>query len=124
MASNEELIYFIQSSFRSVWALEVVRELRDHAGVDVAPESLVTRLRASDLIVRQSLKELSAARIVQIGASGRATYAPATTELDRLVSAAIDHYAAAPASVRRAILFATNSDLAAFAEAFRLRGKP
>jgi len=124
MATNAELIYFIQSSFRSVWALEVVRELRSHAGIEVAPERLVAELRASDLIVRQSLKDLSAAGIVQIDSSGRAKYAPATTELDGLVAAAIAHYAAAPGSVRRAILFASNRDLAAFAEAFRLRGKP
>lgn len=124
MASGDELIRFIGSTFRSVWALEVLGELRKRPGVGVAPGDLVTALRASELIVGQSLAELSAAGLVQLAAGGEAKYAPATPDLDRLAAAAEARYASAPNAVRRIIINTVSPDLAAFANAFRLRDKP
>lgn len=124
MASDDELTRFIASSFRSVWALEVLCQLRRHPDTEVSPDELVTALRASDLIVKQCLAELTAAGLVQLTAGGEARYAPASTELDRLVAAAEARYASAPNAVRRVIINAANPDLTAFADAFRLRGKP
>lgn len=121
MASGDDLTRFIGSTFRSVWALEVLGELRKKPGIEVAPDALVTALRASEVIVRQSLAELSAAGLVQIGAGGEAKYAPVTPELDQLVAAAEARYASAPNAVRRIIINAANPDLTAFANAFRLR---
>ncbi len=124
MASGAELTRFIASSFRSVWALEVLGELRRNPDKDLAPQELVTALRASDLIVRQSLIELAAAGLVQIGPDGAARYAPATRDLDKLVAAVEARYASAPNAVRRIIIKAANPDVTAFADAFRLRDKP
>ena len=124
MASDDELTRFIASSFRSVWALEVLCQLRRHPDTEVSPDELVRALRASDVIVRQCLAELSAAGLVQRAAGGEARYAPASAELDRLVAAAQARYASAPNAVRRVIINAANPDLTAFADAFRLRREP
>jgi DNA-binding transcriptional ArsR family regulator len=122
MASNDELTQFIASSFRSVWALEVLCHLRKHA--EVSPAELVADLRASEGIVSQSLAELTAAGLIQLSKDGAAVYAPATAELDRLASAADTRYASAPNAVRRIIVSATTKNITAFANAFRLNEKP
>ena len=124
MASQEDLATFIASSFRSVWALEVLCQLRLSPEREMSPDELVTALRASDLVVRQSLAELTAAGLILVAEDGRAQYAPATAELDRLALAAEARYATAPDAVRRIIVKAGNPGLTAFADAFRLKGKP
>lgn len=124
MASEEELASFIALSFRSVWALEVLCNLRQTSDRELSPEELVANLRASEFIVRQSLAELSAAGLILVAEDGRAKYAPATTELDRMASAAEARYATAPGAIRRIIVNAQNPGLTAFADAFRLKGKP
>ena len=124
MASQEDLATFIASSFRSVWALEVLCHLRSSPEIELSPGELVTALRASELVVRQSLAELTAAGLALVGEDGRAKYAPATVELDRLALAAEERYATAPDAVRRIIVKAANPGLTAFADAFRLKGKP
>ena len=123
MASQEELATFIGSSFRSVWALEILCHLRLSPERELTPEELVNALRASDLIVRQSLAELSAVGLALVAEDVRAKYAPATPELDRLAAAAEARYATAPDAVRRIIVKAKNPGLAAFADAFRLKGQ-
>jgi len=124
MASQEDLTAFIASSFRSVWALEVLCHLRSSRERELAPDELVTALRASELVVRQSLAELTAAGLALVAEDGRAKYAPATAELDRLAVAAAARYATAPDAVRRIIVKAANPGPTAFADAFRLKGKP
>ncbi|KRA79710.1 hypothetical protein [Altererythrobacter sp. Root672] len=124
MTSQEDLAAFIASSFRSVWALEVLCLLRQSPECALSPEELVTAMRASELVVRQSLAELNAAGLILIAEDGFAKYQPATAELDRLVSAAVARYATAPDGVRRIIVKAANSGLTAFADAFRLKRKP
>jgi hypothetical protein len=59
-----------------------------------------------------------------VAEDGRAKYAPATPELDRLAAAAAARYATAPDAVRRIIVKAASPGLTAFADAFRLKGKP
>lgn len=124
MASQEELATFIASSFRSVWALEVLCHLRRASGRALSPEELVTALRASEFVVRQSLAELTVAGLALVAEGGAAKYAPATAELDHLASAAEARYATAPDAVRRIIVNTANPGLTAFADAFRLKGKP
>jgi len=123
MTSQEDLATFIASSFRSVWALEILCHLRSSER-ELSPDELVTALRASDLVVRQSLAELTAAGLALVAADGQVRYAPATAELDRLAAAAAARYATAPGAVRRIIVKAANPGLTAFADAFRLKGKP
>jgi hypothetical protein len=121
MASSEQLESFIKSSFRSVWSLEVLLLLK------AVPRSwprheLVAALRASDLVVSQSLESLTAAGLVTVEDSGAAHYSPASHGLGELVDQSRDLYARSPDAVRRLIVIGTSSGgIAAFADAFRLR---
>jgi DNA-binding GntR family transcriptional regulator len=121
-AGEEGLISFIATTFRSVWALELLCHLRKDPQAEIQPQELITNLRASELIVRRSLGELVAAGLVTVGGQGQARYAPATPELDRLAAEAEAHYARSPDAVRRIIIRSANPGLTAFSDAFRLGG--
>jgi hypothetical protein len=120
MAPPDELARFIRSSFRSVWSLELLLLLKR----DSRPWShaeLLAGLRASDLIVSQSLEALTAAGLVALDAAGAATYSPVSDGAGRLVDETEQLYAKSPDAVRRQIVSASAGGLAAFADAFRLR---
>ena len=120
MASDQEVLRFIQSSFRSVWSLEVLLALkRDQRSW--APGELVEALRASDLVIAQALSSLVAAGLVAVGPDGSANYMPASPEIAGSVERAETLYARRPDAVRRAIIAAASPGLTAFADAFRLR---
>ena len=120
MTTREQVSRFIRSSFRSVWSLEVLlllkREPRPWTDAEI-----VTALRASDLIVSQSVSALGDAGLVVTDAAGLTEYRPASDDAARLVEEAERLYAASPDAVRRLILNASSSGLTAFADAFRLR---
>jgi len=120
MASEQELKSFIGASFRSVWALELLCHLRREAG-EVPRDQLVSALRASELVVGQSVESLLAAGLVSISEDGGVRYAPANARLDALVAATEDRYARSPDAVRRMIVQAEGSSINAFLDAFRLR---
>lgn len=123
LASDKDLASFIGATFRSIWALELLCHLRA-LREERSAEELVENLRASDLVVNRSLEELVAAGLVSVTAEGRAVYAPATDELDSLAAAVETKYATSPDAVRRIIVRAANPGPTAFADAFRLGGKP
>ena len=124
VASDANLESFIGVTFRSVWALEVLCLLRKKGAEGSSANDLVASLRASDLIVDRSLDELIAAGLVSRDREGRASYAPATPELDRLAGQVEERYAHSPDAVRRVIVRASNPGASAFADAFRLGKKP
>ena len=97
--------------------------LRKAPSDTIAADELITALRASEVIVARSITELTAAGLLQVGEDGRARYAPATRDLDRLAAAADARYQAAPDSVRRTIVKASNPGVTAFADAFWLKGR-
>lgn len=116
---NDEILRFIGSSFRSVWALELLLVLKN----DQRPWShaeLVTTMRASDLVVTRALAALEAAGLV--GNEGdRVQYLPINDHVAGLVDDAEALYAKRPDAVRRAIVAASSAEAAAFANAFKLR---
>jgi len=75
---DQELASFIGGAFRSVWALELLCDLRKYRGTPRSPAQLVESLRASDLVVRTSLAELMAAGLVSVDHDGQACYSPAS----------------------------------------------
>jgi hypothetical protein len=117
----QEVHTFIAASFRSVWALEVLCQLRLHRDRWVSAQALVDALRASSLVVEQSFSSLIAAGLVIRDESGHVQYAPASPELDDLVEACEQLYQKSPNAVRRRIVVAANPGIAAFADAFRLK---
>lgn len=116
---SDDLFRFIGSSFRSVWALELLLLLkRDDRGW--SREELITALRASELVVNKALDELLAAGLISIEAD-KAVYQPASPGMRRAIDDVEKMYSARPDAVRRAIVSSASSGATAFADAFRLR---
>ena len=121
MPGTRDTHSFIRSTFRSAWTLELLCLLRKHRDRAWERAELVAALRASDLIVTQSLASLTAAGLVVVLEDERVQYQPASEELDALAGASEQLYAKSPDSVRRLIINAATGGLSAFADAFKLR---
>ena len=121
MPASHDVTSFIQATFRSVWALELLCLLRQNRNRGLTHGEMVSGLRGSDLVVTQSAESLTAAGLIVIDDEGRAQYMPATPELEKLVEQAEKLYARSPNQVRRMIVSAASPGISAFADAFRLR---
>jgi hypothetical protein len=116
---NHDLIQFIVSSFRSVWALELLLLLKSEPRIWPRAE-LVSTMRASELVVTKALDSLLAAGLASVEGEG-ARYMPVSDEVADNVERTQKLYSARPDAVRRAIVSASAGDLTAFSDAFRLR---
>lgn len=121
MPRKHDVTGFIRSTFRSVWALELLCFLQKNRARAWPQAELVAALRASELIVAQSVAGLAAAGLIVIEEDGAVRYQPATTDLDALAGEAEAVYARSPDAVRRLIISAASGDLTAFADAFKVR---
>jgi hypothetical protein len=116
---DHDLLRFIASSFRSVWALELLLVLTSQARSWPRAE-LVSTMRASELVISKALDSLLAAGLASVEGEG-ARYMPVSDEVAACVDRTEQLYATRPDAVRRAIVSASAGDLTAFADAFRLR---
>ena len=121
MSADQEVAVFIRSSFRSVWAIELLLHLKRHGERDWSTADLVGAMRASELVVSNGLNSLQAAGLVVADEHGRVRYAPASPDIERLADATEALYAKKPDAVRRMIVAAASDGVTAFADAFRLR---
>jgi len=121
MPGQDQIESFIANSFRSVWALDLLRFLADHPGSYFSAEQLIEAMRASDAVVSQSVDNLAAAGLAVVDGDARVAFHEASSEQVALVTAAIDFYARSPDKVRRLIVAQCNPGVTAFADAFRLR---
>lgn len=119
MHSDEELASFIRASFRSIWALELLLLIKRDRRV-WSHRELVSVLRASDLVVSKALDSLVAGGIASLDERG-VLYMPVSQQVAMLVDQTERVYSKMPDTVRRLIVAAQTSNLAAFADAFRLR---
>lgn len=119
MASSNELTTFIASSFRSVWALELLLILKSEAGARSTDE-LVAHMRASSSIVETAIRELVAAGLANTDGA-TASFMPISATVAALVDETQQLYASHPSRVRRLIVAATNQGITAFSDAFRLK---
>lgn len=120
-ASAERIADFVTSSFRSVWALELLLHLRRNAERSWSQSELVAALRASDAVISKAAVELNAAGLVVLESDGSPRYGPSSAQLDELTSAAADLYETSPGAVRRLIVRSASGNLQAFADSFRIR---
>jgi hypothetical protein len=121
MSADQDVARFIGSSFRSVWAIELLMHLKRYQERDWSTADLVQAMRASELVVSSGLASLLAAGLVVQDESGASRYAPASPDIERLADATEALYAKKPDAVRRIIVSSAADGLAAFADAFRLR---
>jgi predicted transcriptional regulator len=121
MPDLDHLESFIANSFRSVWALEVLRFLVEHQGESFSAQELITQLRVSDAVVSQSVDNLSAAGLVMVDAEARVALHQRSPEQEQQVRLAIEYYRKSPDKVRRLIVAQSSPGVTAFADAFKLR---
>ena len=123
LSSLEQLANVIRSNFRSVWSLELLlllkREPRPWSVADI-----VTALRASELVVTQGIRSLTAAGLVAPETDHSVCFLPASDDLRRLIDEVEALYARQPDAVRRLIVASSSGfSLTDFANAFRWSGK-
>jgi hypothetical protein len=121
MADQDQLESFIGTSFRSVWALEVLQYLVANPAAKFTADELITALRISDAVVSQSVENLSAAGLAMVENEGRVALHQGNSEQARLIAAAIEFYQKSPDKVRRLIVAQASPGVTAFADAFKLR---
>lgn len=122
MPKSSDTERFIAATFRSVWALELLLYLRGARDRSHSREDLVQQLRASDAVVSKSVDGLVAAGLVVEHDDGSLGYSPVSPVLEKKVEEAEHLYAARPDAVRRLIIASSAAGLAAFADAFKLKG--
>jgi hypothetical protein len=121
MPASPEVAGFIRSHFRSVWALELLLHLKRHPDKSWSRSELVDAFRASEAVIAKSLDNLLAGGLVVVGEGEKARYWPANESLEWLIGETALLYAKKPDAVRRLIVSPPAGDIAAFADAFRLR---
>jgi hypothetical protein len=119
MPLNEDLARFIQSSFRSIWSLELLLLLKSEPH-PWSRDTMVSTLRGSELVVSKALDSLVAAGLATVDEDGNATYMPVSDEVAKFVGEVESLYKRRPDMVRRLIIASTTPGLTAFADAFRL----
>ena len=121
MPKQAHLESFIANSFRSVWALELLKYLAANPGQFHSPADLIAALRASDAVVSQSVENLAVAGLAIVDGEGRVAYHEGAGKQAALVKAAIDYYRRSPDQVLRLIVAQCAPGVTAFADAFNLR---
>lgn len=121
MPVKQEIASFVRSTFPSVWSLELLSLLRRSGQSTWTPTQLVTALRASDLVVSQSVGSLLAAGLIVVETGDTVRYQPVSPEVDGLVAATEALYAKRPDAVRRLIVAKGSEGLMGFADAFKIR---
>ena len=113
------ILDFVASSIGSVWALEVLLQIKESARPWTKDE-LVAELRGSDVAIREALQLLHNAGLVLEG--GRAyAYAPLSLELRQITDELAVLYRSKPVTVISAIANAPRRKLKILSDAFRLR---
>lgn len=118
---DSDLIEFVETSFGSVWSLELLLLLFRDPQRNWTSGDLVRELRSSEVVVAQSVDRLVAAGLALAEADGAVRYGPATPEQDRLVVQLEEEYRKTPAAIRRLILQNPVETLRTFADAFKLK---
>ena len=121
MQVEKDVSEFLRSTFRSIWSLELLFLLADDATRCWSNPELVAALRASELVVSQSVDNLTAAGLVVPEPAECVRYGPLSTALHQQVLAVRTLYMRSPHAVRRMIVRAQPGSIAAFADAFKFR---
>lgn len=118
---NSDLIEFVETSFGSVWSLELLLMLyRDPSRIWTSDE-LVHELRSSEVVVAQSIERLVAAGLALVEKDDCVRYGPASPEQNDLIAQLEEEYRRKPAAIRRLILQNPVEKLRTFADAFKLK---
>jgi hypothetical protein len=118
---SAEMMDFIRTSLKSVWALELLLLMRKWGARRWTVAELTRELRASELLVYNILREFVETGLVVETTPETFEYRAATPALDLLVKSLAGIYAQSPVRVIEAIVNAPNKNIQVFADAFNLR---
>lgn len=121
MPSDSDLKSFISGSFRSVWAIDLIRFLHSESSRTHTRAELIDALRASDSVIGQCLDSLLAAGLITVTDEGQVGLRTTDARTTEMLTASIDFYTKSPDKVRRIIVSNAVPGITAFADAFRLR---
>lgn len=121
MATDRDIEQFIGDSFASIWDLEVLSVLLENPDRALMPADLIIRMRASDRVVEQGIRSLTAAGIATVDGEGALRFQPVNDELADCARQAADFYSRFAGRARRIIVARQSPGLDAFADAFRWR---
>lgn len=121
MPSEQDIISFIESTFPSVWTLELLMLMARESERQWSRAELIGSLRASDLVVARAIETLGDAGLIVTEQDGQVQYRPVTEQLRDLVVGAATFYSRSPDKVRRIIVGRASHGLTAFADAFKIR---
>lgn len=117
---DKDLAEFIESSFDSVWSLELLLALFRQPERVWTAEELIAELRSSQVVVRKSIETLLASGLI-VAENGEAVrYGPASADQGSLVARLEEEYRIRPAAVRSLIVRSPADKLRIFANAFRI----
>lgn len=119
---SPDLLAFIRSSLRSVWALELLLLLRRQAPRALSVDAMARELRGTETLVSRFLPQLEAAGLIA-SEQGAYRFAPASPALQELCALLELEYRERPVAVVDAIVSTPNDHLRNFADAFRFKEK-
>jgi hypothetical protein len=118
--TEQEILTFVATSLRSVWALEVVMLLRRGRSKPWPMVDIIRETRSSQTAAAEALSILKSIGFVS-EEGGVFRYWPATPRLEMLAAEIETLYASKPATVIKAILGAPHDRLRIFSDAFKLK---
>jgi hypothetical protein len=123
VAVDQDLLGFIREHIRSVWALELLLLMRRSPERAFTSDELVSELRGSSMLVRDSLASFERAGLILRDDDGRVRYAPAAPMLSDLVDTLDVAYRERSVAVINAIVSPPDK-LQALADAFKIKRDP
>jgi DNA-binding GntR family transcriptional regulator len=121
VTADLDFLDFLRGTIRTVWALELLLLLRRAAPQAWTPEALVREMRASTLVVDESLKRLESAGLLRKDGDGF-SFAPASPTLAALAESTELRYRESPVRLINAIAAPSTAKLQTLADAFRVKG--
>jgi DNA-binding GntR family transcriptional regulator len=119
--TDDEILTFVQASFKSVWTLELLIMLRRNREKAWSRDELVRDLRSSHTVVGEALSSLLAAGLVVDDPGETFRYQAASANLEEIAARIEAMHAAKPMRLIRAITAAPNEKLRIFSDAFKLK---
>lgn len=119
--TDDRALAFIQRHLKSVWALELLLFFYNNPQRDWRSDALVRELRGSEVVVKEALIQLKAARLVDETSERTFRYAPRDSSLDEVVSGIAKIYSTRPVTVIKAISGSPSEKLKIFSDAFKIR---
>jgi hypothetical protein len=120
MIPESDILDFAGASFRSIWALELLLELRRAPDRIWTPAEIIKDLRSSRVVVVEALHNLTAAGLVVEEDAGGYRYA-GTGTLDKMAGELERLYAAKPMLVTHRIVNSSTAKLQILSDAFRIK---